>query len=194
MRDGRNIWETGGGGLVGGFFLMCSPIESALYVIISSEIPESWGSQNDKYQFWPKRSPTWGPWTTLFEPKIPSICLDIYGFLHQDVNSRHLGSVWNKLLSSLIRNRYLVGRSGGGSRLPCYVFFRHASVSSTYPCQSVGWSYFWISIAHEHFCATVVFDDPPPPQKKVWVPQTRWPTWWLVTITIIQIRLMGEGV
>ena len=25
----------------------------------------------------------------------------------------------------------------------------------------VGWSYFWISIAPGHFCATVVFDDPP---------------------------------
>ena len=106
--------------------------------------------------------------------------LDIYGFLHQDVNSRHLGSVWNKLLSSLIRNRYLVGRSGGGSRLPCYVFFRHASVSSTYPCQSVGWSYFWISIAHEHFCATVVFDDPSPPSFCSWLICccTWWPTWW----------------
>ena len=38
------------------------------------------------------------------------------------------------------------------------LFFRHISVSSTYPCQLVGRSYFWISIAPEHFCATVVFD------------------------------------
>ena len=152
MRDGRNIWETGVGGLVGGFFLLCSPIETAL-------LRHHFKRNSRKLGFTKWQMSLNNPlWT---QTKIPLICLDIYGFLHQDVNSRHLGSVWNKLLSSLIRNRYLVGRSGGGSRLPCYVFFRHASVSSTYPCQSVGWSYFWISIAHEHFCATVVFDDPP---------------------------------
>ena len=31
---------------------------------------------------------------------------------------------------------------------------------------SVRPSYFWISIAPEHFCATVFFDDPPSPPKK----------------------------
>ena len=40
------------------------------------------------------------------------------------------------------------------------VIFRHTSVSSTYPCQSVRWSYFWTSITPEHVCARVVFDDP----------------------------------
>ena len=48
------------------------------------------------------------------------------------------------------------------SEFLCYtLIFRHTSVSSTYPCQSVRWSYFWISIAPEHVCAKVVIDDPP---------------------------------
>ena len=41
------------------------------------------------------------------------------------------------------------------------------SLAPTHVSPSVGWlvgpSYFWISIAHEHFCTTIVFDDPPPP-------------------------------
>ena len=44
------------------------------------------------------------------------------------------------------------------------VIFRHASVSSTYPCKSVrpsvSKSHFWISNLWSPFCAAVVFDDP----------------------------------
>ena len=60
--------------------------------------------------------------------------------------------------------------------------FRHASVSSsTHVSPLVGWSYFSISIAPEHLCATVVFDDTPPVLSASQSVKTtlRWPTWWL---------------
>ena len=55
---------------------------------------------------------------------IQTIELYICGFL-QDVASKHPGSVCDKLLSSLIRNRHLVGSrkegGAGGSSLEFYV-------------------------------------------------------------------------
>ena len=49
----------------------------------------------------------------------------------------------------------------------CTFLDTQVSQAPTHVSPSVSWSYFWISIAPEHLCATVVFDDPPTITKEV---------------------------